>query len=199
MRTENTFSIDFIVRKQKKEKHCGLLYARVTLDRDVKEISLKQKLLLSSWDNRRKMVKAKNSESKKINARIESVRFRLMDKYRMLQDKEEVITADKVKEAYLEKQTIRKCGHTLLEAFKIKQIDLGLRCNGWSQQQISKLEQMETIDDDTLDILAMGLGVTIDFIKNFKEEKAIYNIQSNNTFNDSSSTQHYQLPLMKNL
>lgn len=84
------------------------------------------------------------------------------------------------------------------EIIGIKQIELGLRCNGWSQQQISKLEQTENIDSDTLEILAVGLGVTPDFIKSFKEEKAIYNIQNNNTFHDNSSTQHYQPTLNNN-
>ncbi len=79
----------------------------------------------------------------------------------------------------------------LREIVGIKQIDLGIRCNGWSQQQISKLEQAENIDDDTLEILANGLGVTIDFIKNFKEEKAIYNIQNNHDSTQNPS-QHYQ-------
>jgi hypothetical protein len=60
------------------------------------------------------------------------------------------------------------------------------------------LEQTENIDSDTLEILAVGLGVTPDFIKSFKEEKAIYNIQNNNTFHDNSSTQHYQPTLNNN-
>lgn len=74
----------------------------------------------------------------------------------------------------------------------LKQYELGQRCNGWSQQQISKLEQSEFIDDPNLAILAEGLGVTPEFIKNFKEERAIYFIQTNNTFSDNSynSSQH---------
>lgn len=76
------------------------------------------------------------------------------------------------------------------EIIGIKQIDLGHRCNGWSQQQISKLEQSEKIDDDTLEILAIGLGVTPDFIKSFKEEKAIYNIQNNHDSTQNPSQQY---------
>lgn len=67
------------------------------------------------------------------------------------------------------------------EIIGIKQTELGAKCNGgWSQQQISKLENLEVIDESTLGIVAEGLGVTSEFIKNFKEEKAIYNIQNNN-------------------
>ncbi|MEH6304947.1 helix-turn-helix transcriptional regulator [Olivibacter sp. CPCC 100613] len=73
----------------------------------------------------------------------------------------------------------------------LKQYDLGQRCNGWSQQQISRLEQSEFIDDANLAVLAEGLGVTPEFIKNFKEDRIIYNIQSNNNLYDSSS-QHYK-------
>lgn len=86
------------------------------------------------------------------------------------------------------------------EIIGIKQVDLGHRCNGWSQQQISKLEQAEKIDDDTLETLAVGLGVTPEFIKNFKEEKAIYNIQTNNNTTQSPSQhcQHYQPTINNN-
>jgi len=62
---------------------------------------------------------------------------------------------------------------------------------GMSQQNISKLEQSEHIADDTLEKLAKGLGVTADFIKSFDEEKAVYNIQTNN-FNDEAANNHVQ-------
>jgi len=63
-----------------------------------------------------------------------------------------------------------------------------------SQQSISKWEQSADIPEDILEKLAKGLGVTTEFIKNFKEEKAVYNIQSHNTYTESSvnSSQHYQ-------
>lgn len=76
----------------------------------------------------------------------------------------------------------------------LKQYDLGQRCNGWSQQQISKLEQSEFIDDASLSILAEGLGVTPEFIRNFKEERAIYNIQNNTNFHDHASSQQLYQP-----
>lgn len=80
------------------------------------------------------------------------------------------------------------------EIIGMKQIELGQRCNGWSQQQISKLEQAENIKAENLETLAKGLGVTSEFIRNFKEEKAIYNIQSNNTYepHSTNSSQHYR-------
>ncbi|MBN7813088.1 helix-turn-helix transcriptional regulator [Algoriphagus sp. H41] len=77
------------------------------------------------------------------------------------------------------------------EIVGIKQYALAEACD-WSQQQMSKLENSEYIDDSTLETIAEKLGVTPEFIKNFDDEKAVYNIQTNNTFNDHAvnSSQH---------
>lgn len=77
------------------------------------------------------------------------------------------------------------------EIVGIKQFALAESC-GWSQQQMSKLENAEEVDDQTLEIVAKELGVTPDFIKSFSEEKTVYYIQNNNTFRDNSSTQHFK-------
>lgn len=63
---------------------------------------------------------------------------------------------------------------------------------GMSQQNVSKLESSPIITDETMEKLAAGLGVTSDFAKNFNEEKAVYNIQTNITVNDNASNNHNQ-------
>lgn len=50
---------------------------------------------------------------------------------------------------------------------------------GISQQAISKIENSEQVDDLTLNRIAKVLGVNADVIKNFDEEKTIFNIQNN--------------------
>ncbi|GAA4321049.1 helix-turn-helix transcriptional regulator [Mucilaginibacter gynuensis] len=49
----------------------------------------------------------------------------------------------------------------------------------WSQKRVSLLEAKETIEDDILAQVAAILKVPVEAIKNFDEEKAIYNIQNN--------------------
>jgi transcriptional regulator with XRE-family HTH domain len=49
----------------------------------------------------------------------------------------------------------------------------------WSQKKISMLENKDVIDADQLEALAKALNVPAEAIKNFDEEKAIYNIQNN--------------------
>jgi transcriptional regulator with XRE-family HTH domain len=55
-------------------------------------------------------------------------------------------------------------------------LDLG---QDWSQKRISLLEQKEVIDPALLQQIADALKVPAEAIKNFDEEKAIYNIQNN--------------------
>ncbi|GAA4204169.1 helix-turn-helix transcriptional regulator [Pedobacter jeongneungensis] len=57
---------------------------------------------------------------------------------------------------------------------------------GVSQQTVSKLEQSEVIEDSTLEKIALVLGLPADSIRNFDEEKMIYNIQNN--YENSNNT-----------
>jgi transcriptional regulator with XRE-family HTH domain len=61
-----------------------------------------------------------------------------------------------------------------------------------SQQAISKIEQQEEIEETVLAKIAEVLGVSPDLIKNFDEEKSIYNINNYNypdaTISDSATT-----------
>jgi transcriptional regulator with XRE-family HTH domain len=61
-------------------------------------------------------------------------------------------------------------------------IDLGM-----NQQDISKIEQQEEIEDDLLEKIANSLGVTPEMIRNFDLDRAIYNI--NNHFQDNTFEQ----------
>jgi len=59
---------------------------------------------------------------------------------------------------------------------------------GVTQQAISKLEQSENVEDETLEKVAKILGVSPEAIKNFSEEAIFNNI---NTFHDNSSLNDY--------
>lgn len=81
------------------------------------------------------------------------------------------------------------------EIMGLKQEVLGRKCPGnYSQQRISEFENQWTIDEPTLQELAEALGVTVEFIRAFNEEKAIYNIQHNHDFHDNSVANHNYQP-----
>jgi hypothetical protein len=86
MRSRHSFSTDFIIRKCKGDKSKAILFARITVDGCSKEISIKEKIDSDDWDNKREMVKGKSQAAKAINNAIDDIRFRIKEKYRMLED-----------------------------------------------------------------------------------------------------------------
>jgi transcriptional regulator with XRE-family HTH domain len=79
----------------------------------------------------------------------------------------------------------------------IKQYALADEC-GWSQQQMSRLENSKRISHDNLAIIAEKLGVSIEFIKNFQEERAIFNIQHGITVNENANNLNGYQPTYNN-
>ncbi len=66
------------------------------------------------------------------------------------------------------------------EMLGLKQESLALALgDDWSQKRVSLLEGKELIEEDILAQVAAILKVPVEAIKNFDEEKAIYNIQNN--------------------
>jgi integrase/recombinase XerD len=115
MKTNNSFGIDFITRISKSDRHSALIFARITVDGDRKEISLKENIKTSDWDSAREIVKGRTENVKCLNAHIDDVRFRIKEKFRMLKEKCCIVTAQTVKEAYLGGHSIQKSKHTLCE------------------------------------------------------------------------------------
>lgn len=100
-----------------------------------------------------------------------------------------------------EKKETMHIGHNIKrirEIQGIKQEAFGQLCRSkYSQQRISDFENMVAFDEPLLKELSDALGVTPDFVKSFKDENVIYNIQNNsNIFNDQaidqSHSQHTQ-------
>lgn len=61
---------------------------------------------------------------------------------------------------------------------------------GISQPEVSKIEDQEEIEEKLLSQIAGALGVSSEMIRDFDEEKAVYNINNirDNTFEQSSTS-----------
>ena len=97
---------------------------------------------------------------------------------------------------FKEKHETVHIGHNIKrirEIQGIKQEAFGVMCRShYSQQRISEFEKMITLDEPILEELATTLGVTPEFVKSFKDENVIYNIQHNtNIFNDNAVDQSH--------
>lgn len=139
MRAENTFSVDFIIRLCKEDKREAIIYARITVNGGLpKEIPLKHRLKARDWNPDKEEVKGVGTEVKHVNDYINKVRFRITEKYRMLEDQNAVITADSVKKAYLGNHTAKKGGYTLIElmAYHTK-INKGVLADGTMKNYVA--------------------------------------------------------------
>lgn len=90
-------------------------------------------------------------------------------------------TTDKLKERHTGRNVQR-----VRTYFGVKQealaADLGI-----SQQEVSKIEQQEEIEEGILSKIAGVLGVSPEVIRDFDVERAIYNI--NNSYSDATITE----------
>ena len=64
------------------------------------------------------------------------------------------------------------------------------RKTGLSQQEIARLEEAMDIPDATLVLLAGGLGVPVNLIRNFDSDAPVFNLNGNITINDHG-TNHF--------
>jgi site-specific recombinase XerD len=115
MRSNQSFAVNFVKRRCKENKKRANIYARIYVDGGLpKEISLKEEIEASAWDEKREIVKGKGVETKAFNDYIDDVRSKIKEKYRELEIAGMLITAESVKQAYLGVQPSLK-GHKLSE------------------------------------------------------------------------------------
>ena len=114
MQTRHSFGIDFLIRKCKEDNKRALIYVRITVDKERKEISIKENIDVKDWDSKKEIVKGKSINVKGINGHIEETRFRIRSKYRNLEETNALITAETVKQAYLGIQSSQK-EHKVIE------------------------------------------------------------------------------------
>lgn len=114
MRSTHSFAINFIKRVCGTNRNHALLYARISLNGERVEISLKEKITAKDWDGNKEIVKGKSIEVKALNQHIDDIRYQIKSKYRLLQDSEMLITAGIIKQAYLGIHQLQK-SHKLPE------------------------------------------------------------------------------------
>ena len=84
MRTTNTFSTLFLVQSSKAINDEALLYVRITVNGKRIDISLKKKISLRIWDNKKKKARGNSIESRQINQYLTQVQTQLFQHYQDL-------------------------------------------------------------------------------------------------------------------
>jgi len=99
MKTVSTFSVILICRPDKKKPKEGLIYARITVNGEQREISLKEKVQVSQWNSDKQQLEGRTPQVKALNTHLDNVLFKIKEKYRSFIDKELPVTAQGIKEA----------------------------------------------------------------------------------------------------
>lgn len=102
MKSTSTFGIQFIIRVLGKTRNTDAsIYARITVNGQRTEISLKKKIDPKAWDDIKGRAKGKRDEIVKLNNHLERVRSIIADGYHNLVQQRKTITVDAVKRLFM--------------------------------------------------------------------------------------------------
>nr|WP_319570984.1 site-specific integrase [uncultured Draconibacterium sp.] len=101
MKNMNTFGIQFVIRKHRIKDDKAPIYARVTVNRERAEISIKKRIHVDNWNNGRGMAKGKSPEISRLNSYLEQIRYQLTECYQELVVTKETITPEAIKNKFL--------------------------------------------------------------------------------------------------
>ncbi|WP_321995576.1 site-specific integrase [Draconibacterium orientale] len=101
MKKMNTFGIQFVIRKHRIKDDKAPIYARVTVNQERAEISIKKRIHVDNWNNGRGMAKGKSSEISRLNSYLEQIRSQLTECYQELVINKEAVTPEAIKNKFL--------------------------------------------------------------------------------------------------
>ena len=96
-----TFSVLFFTRKLNRNTKDLSIYARITVNGKCSELSLKRKTPVNEWDNSKGRLKGTTPRVRKLNSYLDQVYSQLLDTHKKLLDKDNLITAARIKASYL--------------------------------------------------------------------------------------------------
>ena len=70
MRSPNTFSVSFFLKKDKKKDGSAPLYARITVNGDYKDISTKRWVLVSAWNQKSQKLAGKATRTSSLRKKF---------------------------------------------------------------------------------------------------------------------------------
>lgn len=112
MEKMHTFGIQFVIRKHRIKNGEAPIYARITVNSERTEISVKKRINVDNWNNGKGMAKGKNPDISLLNSYLEQFRSKLTSCYQSLVINGEQVDANNVKNRFLGNEPT---GKTLLE------------------------------------------------------------------------------------
>lgn len=111
-----TYNLLFFIRKERVNKHGEApIYLRITINGKRAEIALKRFIDSKKWDSKTNKARGTTQEIKKLNSYLDVVKGKIHEHHREMIDRNDVITARKLKNRYL---GITELNKYILECFK---------------------------------------------------------------------------------
>lgn len=101
MRTTDSFGIHFILRMNKAKNGNAPVYARISVNGERIEMSLRKNIKIVDWNNSKGLARPKNDALKLLNNHLEQVRCLLTSHYQEFIVNKELVTAEAVKNKFL--------------------------------------------------------------------------------------------------
>ena len=97
---QQTIGISFFVRKSKLKNGQWPIFARITVNKERKDFSIKEWVNAKSWDEKHNRAKNTLPELRQLNTYLESIRSKIMQSYRELQLEGKMVNAETLKRSY---------------------------------------------------------------------------------------------------
>ena len=81
MKNVNTFGIQFVIRKHRIKDGESPIHARIIVNGNRCEISLKRRISVDNWSNGKGMAKSKSSDISLLNSCLKQIRSQLVNHY----------------------------------------------------------------------------------------------------------------------
>lgn len=136
----STFTILFYIKKNAlKSNGNAPIMARITLNKEMVQFSLKCDVNPSDWEPKAGKAIGRSAVVQQLNGLLDNIKAALIRHYREISDRESVVTAEKVRNAFLGIQT---CNETLLDLFQKHVDNLRLQLNkGVTMDTVKKYER----------------------------------------------------------
>ncbi|WP_282072516.1 site-specific integrase [Polaribacter atrinae] len=121
MKTSTTFSVLFWLKQSKAKNGEAPLYARITVNGQRAEISLKRKINITNWNATKNRVKGTNQEARTINEYLNQVQKGIIQSKNELSLENKFITSQAIKSRYLKED---EQNHTINDIIKYHNDDM---------------------------------------------------------------------------
>lgn len=97
MKTQNTFSISFFLKKDKGKDGIAPLYARITVNGSFVDLATKHRIKVSNWNQKEQKISGKQDEDVSARERMRLLTNEINNAYDELRRDKQILTAEAVK------------------------------------------------------------------------------------------------------